>query len=129
MDTNTIQKRLNTIATAMMAKGLRNPDARFGLYANAEPNVYLRWDNLKDRYNDNYKFFRGDDIKVILAGADAYVAALPSPDQARQNEFMAALGAVIDLGRQNNIDVEFVNPLVVTMKKLSENILTDQRAA
>jgi hypothetical protein len=44
-------------------------------------------------------------------------------------EFMTALSDVIELGRQNGIEVDFVNPLVDTMRRLSENILTDQREA
>ena len=35
----------------------------------------------------------------------------------------------IDMGRANGIDVAFVNPLTETMKKLSENALTYQKAA
>lgn len=129
MDTNAIQKRLNAIAKAMMAKGLRNPDAQFELRANVEPNVYLRWDNIKDRYNGHYKFIHGTNAISMLDEADAFVAAMPSPEQARMNDFMVALGSVIDLGRETNIEVEFVNPLIATMKRLSENVITDQRAA
>ncbi|WP_391564592.1 hypothetical protein [Sinorhizobium meliloti] len=44
-------------------------------------------------------------------------------------QFMGALANVIDLGKDNGIEVEFLNPLQATMKKLSDNILTDQRAA
>ncbi|GAA4108607.1 hypothetical protein J1C56_01820 [Aminobacter anthyllidis] len=129
MDTNVIQKRLNALAKAMMAKGLRNPDAKFNLRANVEPQVYLTWDNIKVKYNNHYEFFNDADITAMLAKADAFVASLPSPDEARMNEFMTALGSVIDLGRENNIEVEFVNPLIATMKRLSENVLTDQRVA
>lgn len=129
METNTIQTRLNVLAKAMMAKGLRNPDPKFYLRANAEPHVYLSWDNVQDRFNNRYEFFTGSGIAAILDKADAFVAALPSPDETRLNEFMAALGSAIDLGRQNNIEVEFVNPLIATMKRLSENVLTDQRSA
>ncbi|MCC6480306.1 MAG: hypothetical protein IT552_14005 [Sphingomonadaceae bacterium] len=127
MDTNAIQKRLNEIASAMMTKGLRNPTANFKLSANVQPTVYLTWDNLKSRYDNHYKWIHGDDIRAMLAEADEFVAAMPDRDQARMNEFMTALGSVIDLGRENNIEVDFVNPLIATMKRLSENVLTDQR--
>ena len=127
MDTNAIQKRLNEIASAMMTKGLRNPGANFKLNANVQPTVYLTWDNLKSRHDNHYKWIHGDDIRAMLAEADEFVAAMPDRDQARMNEFMTALGSVIDLGRENNIEVDFVNPLIATMKRLSENVLTDQR--
>lgn len=127
METNAIRTRINAIAKAMMAKGLRNPDAHCKLSANVQPSVYLTWDNLKSRYDNHYKWFNNANISTMLDEADAFVAALPSPDETRLNEFMAALGSAIDLGRQNNIEVEFVNPLISTMKRLSENVITDQR--
>lgn len=42
--------------------------------------------------------------------------------------FMEKLGDVIDLGKSEGIEVSFVNPLVETMKRLSENIITHQAA-
>ena len=50
-------------------------------------------------------------------------------EQAKLNDFMSALGKVIDLGNQHGIEADYLNPLVASMKKLSENIITDQRAA
>jgi hypothetical protein len=38
----------------------------------------------------------------------------------RRNEFMAQLAKVIDLGRENGIDIAYLNPLYATMKRLSE---------
>jgi len=38
--------------------------------------------------------------------------------------FMESLGATIELGKSADIDVDFVNPLVVLMKRLSKNALT-----
>lgn len=136
MNTSDIQKRINALSKAMLAKGLKNPSAQFDAQSDViEFRVYLRWDdptNIASRssYSDHlYEFFKGEDVEKAFDEADAFVAALPSAEETKLKQFMGALGAVIDLGKDNGVEVEFLNPLQKTMKKLSDNILTDQRAA
>jgi hypothetical protein len=124
-----VQARINTMPAAMNAKGLRNPDAKFSISANAELAAHLGWDDKKTAYGSKYEWIKGKTPSEILRKMDAFIAALPSPDETRMKEFMTALSDVIELGRQNGIEVDFVNPLVDTMRRLSENILTDQREA
>lgn len=57
------------------------------------------------------------------------IASLPSQDEARLREFQHDLGKLIDKGRDYGIDVDFVNPLIATAKRLADNALTDQRAS
>lgn len=136
MNTSDIQKRINALSTAMLAKGLKRPSAQFDAQSDVtEFRVYLRWDDPAKiasgySYNDNlYHFIKNEDAEKAFEEADAFVAALPSAEEAKLKQFMGALGAVIDLGKDNGVEVEFLNPLQKTMKKLSDNILTDQRAA
>ncbi|SCB30569.1 hypothetical protein [Rhizobium lusitanum] len=135
MNTKEIQKRLDQLMKAMIDKGLKQPCAQFDAESgNIEFRVYLRWQDPtklgKDRYSDGlFKFIKNDDPGKAFEEADEFVAAMPSGDEARLHQFMGALATVIDLGKDNGIEVEFMNPLQATMKKLSENILTDQRAA
>lgn len=132
MDTKIAQKRVNDLASAMVAKGMREPQAGLHIESNREPLVYLKWKAGIDRggysSNDKYEFIRGD-VAEILDRASAFIAEQPDAEQVKLHDFMAALGSVIDIGRKNNIEVEFLNPLVATMKTLSENVITDQRAA
>ncbi|TAJ89694.1 hypothetical protein [Reyranella sp.] len=121
MDIADIKQRLEALSTGMVAKALQEPIADFTVKANAEPNVCLGWRG-KSVIHD-YKWFRGVPEQA-LKDAEAYVAALPTPEQARMKAFLESLGATIELGKKTNIDVEFVNPLVVLMKKLSKNALT-----
>ena len=65
----------------------------------------------------------------VLNKADEFIAALPSAKEAARTAFHGKLGKLIDEGREIGIETEFMNPLTATMKALSENILTDQRAA
>lgn len=131
MEINEIQKRIDKMPSAMSAKGLVEPEAEFILEANAQSHVRLHW--YKDAaarkgYNPSYQYIRQGSIARKLDDADLFIANLPSRKEAQFQEFMTALGGVIDLGKSNGIEVEFLNPLSATMKKLSENALTDQRA-
>lgn len=122
-----VQKRIDAMPAAMSAKGLRKPEATFSIRANSEIYVYLRWDDKKTAYGSAYHRPEGKTPAEMLDNADAFIAGLPSPEETRMKEFMTALSDTIELGRQNGIEVDFVNPLVDTMRRLSENILTDQR--
>lgn len=130
MTIDEIQKRVDALIAAMLAKGLRAPEAAAYLRGNEQPSVSLVWrdarsgTSLSDR---QYEFLRADTLPEALDKADAFVAELPDAEERRMHEFMGALGKVIDLGRETGIDAEFVNPLEVQMKKLSENVITDQR--
>ena len=124
-----VQKRIDAMPSAMLAKGLKQPKAQFNIKANEKPSGYLTWPT-KERFgSDKFEFFRGDTAAEILDAMSAYIAALPAPEEARMKEFMTALSNVIELGRENGIAVEFINPLTEAMQRLSNNILTDQRAA
>ncbi|MGN6768516.1 MAG: hypothetical protein ACTHJQ_01515 [Rhizobiaceae bacterium] len=132
MDTKIAQKRVNDLAAAMVAKGMREPTASLDIRANEEPSVYLRWKNGigRDRIfgDDSFEFIRGD-VEAALDKAAAYIAKQPDAEQAKLQDFLSALGSVIDIGKKHGIDADYLNPLVASMKKLSENALTDQRAA
>lgn len=120
METDKIQERINAIAKVMAAKALPEPDATFSINANRSPSVYLQWRGKSPL--DGFKFYRGT-IEKCLSEAEAYAAALPSPEEARMSAFMTALSDAIELGKKNDIDVEHVNPLMALMKKLSKNAL------
>lgn len=131
MDHKDIQTRVNAISKAMLGKGLRKPNADLRIAANVRVEILLRWQDptKPDFFQDVLKFIGGDTPEDALDNADSFIAALPSAEEAKLNQFMGALANVIDLGKDNGVDVEFLNPLAATMKKLSDNILTDQRAA
>jgi hypothetical protein len=133
MDTKEIQTRVDALCRSMLDKGLRQPSAEFQVESNVAICIWLKWrDAAKSgRYleDNHYEKIEGDEPEGLFAQASAFVAALPTKEETRFREFMGALGNVIELGRKNDIEVEFLNPLVATMKQLSENALTDQRAA
>ncbi|RWX28470.1 hypothetical protein EHH54_32460 [Rhizobium leguminosarum] len=122
-----VQKRVDAMPTAMNAKGLREPRASIDIRGNEDLQGMLSWSDKRTSYGTKYEWVKGKTVADILRKMDAFIAKLPSPEEARMREFMGALSDVIELGRKNGIEVDFVNPLVDTMRRLSENILTDQR--
>lgn len=124
-----LQRRVDPVPAAMSAKGLREPRAEVTISANSEPRGYLAWKDKRKTYGDAYEFMRGKSVADVLAKMEARIAKLPTPEETRMKEFMTALSDAIELGRENGISLEFINPLTEAMQRLSSNILTDQRAA
>ena len=60
----------------------------------------------------------------MFTKVETYIANLPSITDARRDAFIAAVGKLIDQGRDIGIEVDFLNPLTDMMTKLSSNILT-----
>jgi len=129
MNINKIQARLDAMTARMSAKGLNQPEAQFQATGNVQPKGWLVWwDRSAPSYaSSKYEWFHGDSAENILDEMDAWIAALPSAEEVKRGEFLRALSNVIELGKDNGISVDYVNPLVETMKRLSENALTDQR--
>jgi hypothetical protein len=127
MDSHEIQNRMDDLSRAMLAKGLRNPSAQVQVQAHVAPLVYMTW-GVWPEPDSRTEIIRDPDIREAIQTAFDLVKALPSPEEAKRQHFMASLAKVIDLGRENGIEVDFVNPLVETMKRLSENALTYQPA-
>jgi len=128
MDTKIAQKRVNDLAAAMVAKGMREPQAVLRIISNAEAVVHLSWKSGIDRGGvfggEKYEFIRGE-IPDALDRATAFVAEKPDAQQVKLQDFMSALGSVIDIGRKHGIEADYLNPLVASMKKLSSNALTN----
>lgn len=128
MDSDLIQEKMDDLSRAMLAKGLRNPRAVVMTEAHVAPCVYMNW-GVYQEPDHSTEIIRDPDIGQAIEDAFTLIAALPSPEEAKRQQFMASLAKVIDLGRENGIEVDFVNPLVETMKRLSENALTYQPSA
>jgi len=123
-----IQRRADMLSDAMLAKGMRAPKATVMIRSMQDTCVHMAWADTSQTYGESYDTFTGDGVGEAFELAEAFVANRPTPEQARLNEFMASLGKVIDFGKTAGIEVEFLNPLVRTMKKLSENIITHEAA-
>lgn len=120
-----IQEFMDSLARNMLAKGLRNPTAQVHIESHVAPCVYMRW-GIYGQGDEGHELIRDPDISQAITDAFAFVKSLPSAEEAKRQQFMTSLGKLIDMGRENGIEVDFINPLTETMKRLSENSLTYQ---
>ena len=120
--------RLQAAIAALSDKGFGDPKAQIEHHVSVDGPKFAGWlwysvDGLpKCETVDAF-----DTAEEALAAIDKHIAELKTPDQVKREDFLAALGRVIDKGRDAGIEVGFMNPLEQTMKDLSENIITDQR--
>lgn len=117
---------LNAIPAQLSAKGKIRPEATVMIEANTRLSIMLKWakPNQKNTWEGSTEFFFGDSFGEVVAKADAFILALPNAEQAKLQDFMNDLGHLIDSGREVGIDVNYLNPLVESMKLLSENAIT-----
>lgn len=73
-----------------------------------------------------YKFIHleaDDGFEGLIADTEDYINGLKSVSDILKENFIAAVGRLIDQGREIGVEVEFLNPLTTMMDKLSSNIL------
>lgn len=134
MNTTEIQTRIDAIAKAMSGR-TKVRYCSFDIKANEAPKIFIshnpkftgKWE---DDVSQSFQVGRdGGAPAAILDAADAWVAALPTRDEAERAAFMDKLAGVIEHGKRIGIEDGFVNPLLDLMKKLSENALTHRADA
>lgn len=127
MNVEEINERLSALVKGMLAKGLVKPNAEIWLRADAKPTVMLERAG-KNIFEDR-NWFDADTAEEAFDKATAWIAACPTPEQAKMNRFMAALSEAIELGKQVDVDADVVNPLLALMETISKNALTHQPEA
>lgn len=125
-----IYAAINPMPAMLSAKGKVGPVSYLRIEANAGIDLTLSWvkTGSSKEWDREYKCIHGDTADEAIADAISFITALPDAKTARLHDFMGQLGKMIDAGRDLGIDVEYLNPLTDTMRRLSENILTHQPA-
>ena len=126
-----IYAAINPLPAMLADKGKALPEVIVMVNANAHLSIYMNW---RKPYSGNDwetegEAFVGDTFKDAHAKAVAFINNLPSADDAKLHHFMGQLGKLIDSGKDEGIAVDYLNPLLDTMKRLSENVITYQPAA
>lgn len=67
-----------------------------------------------------------DGWSASLSKVANFIDNLKSVKDTKRDDFIAAVGRLIDQGRDVGIEVDFLNPLTQMMEKLSSNIITKQ---
>ena len=127
MNEQEMQAAVDQLVKDMLDKGLRKPAVKVWISAGQTPQVGLT-SGIYGEPDHFYSYPSAPTVAEALDEARAIIAAMPDAETTRLNNFMGALGKVIDLGRDLGVDVDFINPLTATMKRPSENVITDQRA-
>jgi hypothetical protein len=124
---NEIYDAINPIPAMLSAKGKVSPEVTMMANANANLCIHIAWVKVGGRpYDRECEVFSADTFDEALTKTIAFISALPDAKTARLHDFMSQLGRVIDSGRDLGIEVDYLNPLTETMKRLSENIITHQ---
>ena len=127
----TIKRDMDALAVMLADKGFALPEARISISSGDahEGRLWLLAKGEKYQHiNEVLYSAKCDTYDAQLADVRAWIDAQPDANKRHLHEFMGALGKLIDKGRDLGIPVDFVNPLTDTMKRLSENVITDQRA-
>ncbi len=123
-----IQAALDSLTTAMLEKGITTPSAELTLRGNGARNyVSLMCSALARDFDGEWmEHFYGDTVQEALASAAAYISARPTPETAAMHKYMRKLGEAVDFGVANGIAAEYVDPVRITQKAMTENLLTSE---
>lgn len=125
-----IYAAINPLPAMLTEKGKAQPEVTVMINANAGICIYMKWKkpySNRDWETDG-EVFVGDTFEAAHAKAIAFINDLPSAKDAKLHHFMGKLGNLIDAGKDEGIDLDYLNPLLDTMKRLSENVITYQPA-
>lgn len=110
-----IQARLDALPKLMNAAGFKDPNAYWSISANSASYGYVSWYEGRDYKTKNFP---------SIEELEKWVGSLPSREERDKRQFLQSLSDIIAKGQEIGIDVEYVNPLVETMRNLSSNIIT-----
>lgn len=125
-----IYAAINPMPAMLSAKGKVRPDVTFMIHANSRITIHMNWKKpfVFNEWEMDCECFSGETFEESLEKATAFIDELPSAEQAKLHHFMGKLGNLIDAGKDEGIEVDYLNPLMETMKRLSENVITYQPA-
>lgn len=121
MNITEIQERLDALAKAMVEKGLKAPEAALVIKSDRVPSALMSW-NFSE-----YECFTCESAAEALTSAEAWVAALPSPEERHRAQFLKLAGAAADYAADHlpgdPIAAEVRATIVAGMQRLSENAI------
>jgi hypothetical protein len=140
MDIFTLSQRLHTLREQLGCAEVYGPSVELSMWTGGHSAIrlevsYRETDDFdskhhefirkltKDEVDGLYscgKVFGGNDwLDQAMQDAQAWISDIPSPEEREHKQFTAALGRLIDQGRDLGIEVDFLNPLTQMMEKLA----------
>jgi len=127
MNTDDIKTDISILTQTIADKGWREPNVELTITADRFRLLLQAKHPISDDYKDNlWEVCGGDDYNEAWRKAHEYITTLTTTEEAATDAFRKALARTIETGKQVGIDTDFLNPLIAQMKRLSENIITDQ---
>ena len=124
MDVTEITARLYAIGAAILDKTGEKPwIAPTMRIADDVCSIDLMKAYRKGRSDYMISTAKGDTPQAAFDDADRIIAALPSPDTANLQRHMRRVADCIDAAHSDGIADEYVTPLRVTVKAMSDNLL------
>lgn len=126
MNMKEIKKLVADFVVEMSAKGLIKPDAQLNIIANGRSYYHLSWETPEGPSAYEIFFFDDDDPFGAGLAAAAWIKNLPDAEEKAKSDALALTAKALEASRAAGLEPEFLNPLEAMMKKLSENVITDQ---
>lgn len=122
-----IQTALAELVAAMVEKGIVKPNASARIMTGSRHSIHLQCSYERKAFDGkDYLFLYGETLPQCLDDASAYIAALPSPEEAVTREYLNRVASAIDYARENSIADEYVQPLRGVTCAMTENLLTKE---
>lgn len=125
MTEDEIQARLDALVTAMMAKGIKLPEATVNIRGGATSFVVLYCAVAAKQFDGSWARYFNIPLAAALDEAAAYIAALPEPETLALQSHLRRVADCIDKAREDAIDAAYVTPLVSVKAAMTENLLTN----
>lgn len=121
-----LQAAIDALVPLMAEKGVIKPRAEYRIVSQSGGEIWLRCADEGTQvgsFNAHIISAKGG-IRKTVDAARAYIAVLPDPETAALHRYMNDLGKVVDQGRKDGIPDEYTQPVSLTIKAMSENLLT-----
>ncbi len=122
-----IQTALGELVSAMVEKRVITPRAQMHVPDSGRFAVHCDC-NYAHKFFDGKNYFVEHDEtpSVAIDKARAYIASLPSPEEAVTREYLTRVASAIDYATENSIADEYVTPLRGVTCAMTENLLTKE---
>ena len=128
-----IHNKCEEVVKAMSEKGFVTPSCNFSIKSGSPIYQVDLW--VKDGEGpqigsmgiaDYLETFTAETPEDVFADAMARVSRQPDPETAALHDYMRKLGKVADQGRAAGIPDEYVIPVSLTIKAMTDNLLTSE---
>jgi len=122
MNEQQIINRLVAAQTALVEKLAAQPKIEFSISFYQSGKLYVVVYGAYDY--DPIGRITAETFAGVLDDLDAFIAALPDPETLVLRTYLGKLADAVDYGHENGIAAEYVDPVRITQKAMSDNLLT-----